>query len=55
MPQFERGLQRLELKIGAVMKNGRLYDPMTLDEIWPDPRKRPAAWFHGDDAAPTAP
>ncbi len=43
------------MKIGAVMKNGRLYDPMTLDEIWPDPRKRPAAWFHGDDAAPTAP
>ena len=21
------------MKIGAVMKNGRLYDPMTLDEI----------------------
>ena len=42
------------MKIGAVMKNGRLYDPMTLDEIWPDPRKRPAAWFHGDGAAPTA-
>jgi Tol biopolymer transport system component len=32
-------------KIGAVMKNGRLYDPATLDEIWPVARKNGAAWF----------
>tara|TARA_R110000787_G_scaffold269147_3_gene375858 strand:+ start:4280 stop:7471 length:3192 start_codon:yes stop_codon:yes gene_type:complete len=33
------------MKIGAVMKNGRLYDPMTLDEIWPQTTKQPDRWF----------
>jgi Tol biopolymer transport system component len=31
-----------------VMKNGRLYDAMTLDEIWPNPRKL----VNGADEAP---
>ncbi|KQN04697.1 amidohydrolase [Sphingobium sp. Leaf26] len=33
------------MKISAVMKNGRLYDPMTLDEIGPRPDKAPETWF----------
>ena len=33
------------MNIGAVMKNGRLYDPMTLDEIWPQETKAELAWF----------
>lgn len=37
------------MKIGAVMKNGRLYDPATLDEIWPLVRRQPAPWFEGDE------
>ena len=32
-------------RIGAVMKNGRLYDPQTLDEIWPRAKAGPAPWF----------
>lgn len=35
-------------KIGAVMKNGRIYDPATLDETWPRQRKQPASWFAGE-------
>ncbi|MEE4451619.1 amidohydrolase family protein [Novosphingobium resinovorum] len=38
-------------RIGAVMKNGRLYDPATLDEIWPRQRKQPAPWF-AEEAKP---
>ncbi|MBH1997630.1 MAG: PD40 domain-containing protein [Sphingomonadaceae bacterium] len=41
------------MKIGAVMKNGRLYDPATLDEIWPNPTVLPASWFVPDLITPT--
>jgi imidazolonepropionase-like amidohydrolase len=34
--------------ISRVMKNGRLYDAMTLDELWPNPRKL----LDGPDDAP---
>lgn len=37
------------MKIGAVMKNGRLYDPMTLDEIGPRADKAPETWFAAED------
>jgi Tol biopolymer transport system component/imidazolonepropionase-like amidohydrolase len=40
------------LSIEAVMKNGRLYDDETLDEIWPTPRPLPAPWFWSDRAPP---
>jgi hypothetical protein len=33
------------MNIGAVMKNGRLYDPMTLDEIWPQETKAEFTWL----------
>ncbi|MEC3948144.1 amidohydrolase family protein [Sphingobium sp. HWE2-09] len=36
------------MKIGAVMKNGRLYDPATLDEIWPQRTKAEIGWFFDD-------
>lgn len=36
---------RNALAISAVMKNGRLYDAATLDEIYPEPRKLPKQWF----------
>ena len=36
------------MKIGAVMKNGRLYDPMTLNEIWPQPSGADVRWFVED-------
>jgi imidazolonepropionase-like amidohydrolase len=36
---------RNTLAIAWVMKNGRLYDAATLDEIYPEPRKLPAQWF----------
>lgn len=39
------------LSIEDVMKNGRLYDANTLDEIWPRQQKLPPLWFQGDDAA----
>lgn len=32
-------------KLGQVMKNGRLYDAATLDEVWPVKRPLPARWF----------
>ena len=41
------------MKIGAVMKNGRLYDPATLDEIWPNHNVLPASWFVPDLITPT--
>jgi Tol biopolymer transport system component len=34
--------------IGQVMKNGRLYDARTLDEIWPRQRPAPRPWFLDD-------
>lgn len=34
------------LSIRQVMKNGRLYDADTLDEIWPRRRPLPPLWFH---------
>lgn len=39
------------LSIRQVMKNGRLYDGETLDEVWPRKRAQPPAWFQ-DEAAP---
>lgn len=33
------------LSIRQVMKNGRLYDGDTLDEIWPEPRPMTSFWF----------
>ncbi len=31
--------------VAMVMKNGRLYDANTLDELWPRPRKLPPPWW----------
>jgi cytosine/adenosine deaminase-related metal-dependent hydrolase len=31
-----------------VMKNGRLYDANTLDEVWPRQKKASFYWQHGD-------
>ena len=36
------------LAIREVMKNGRLYDGTTLDEIWPRQRPLPAPWYWSD-------
>ncbi|WP_445666619.1 amidohydrolase family protein [Fodinibius sp. AD559] len=36
-------------KIEAVMKNGRLYDDETLDEIWPRQQDSGPLWFHHDE------
>lgn len=36
---------RNALAIAWVMKNGRLYDAATLDEIYPEPRKLAPQWF----------
>jgi hypothetical protein len=36
---------RNTLAIGAVMKNGRLYDAATLDQIYPDKKPLPEQWF----------
>lgn len=40
------------LAIEAVMKNGRLYDGDTLDEIWPRQRELPPLWFHNERIYP---
>jgi Tol biopolymer transport system component len=32
-------------KLGQVMKNGRLYEAATLDEVWPRRRALPSQWF----------
>ena len=32
-----------------VMKNGRLYEGETLDEVWPRQRKLPAPWWRGTE------
>ena len=34
-----------------VMKNGRLYDGNTLDEVWPRVRTLPRQWWWGEDPA----
>jgi hypothetical protein len=31
--------------LSQVMKNGRLYDAASLDEVWPRPRRMPAPWW----------
>jgi hypothetical protein len=31
--------------IRYVMKNGRLYEAATLDEVWPRERKLPEQWW----------
>lgn len=38
--------------IAQVMKNGRLYDAATLDELWPRQRRAPAQWFDGQQPSP---
>jgi hypothetical protein len=40
---------RNTLSIAQVMKNGRLYDGNTLDELWPRQRKMPLPWYRGED------
>ena len=35
-----------------VMKNGRLYEGDTLDEVWPRMRKLPPPWWWEQDPAP---
>jgi hypothetical protein len=40
---------RNSLSLKYVMKNGRLFDAETLDEVWPRPRKLPEPWFRGVD------
>jgi hypothetical protein len=32
-----------------VMKNGRLYDGPTLDEVWPRQKNLPAMWWWGTE------
>ena len=41
--------------IRYVMKNGRLYDAATLDEVWPRKRALPTQWWWRVEPAPTAP
>jgi Tol biopolymer transport system component len=41
------------LSIEDVMKNGRLYDAGTLDEIWPRQQALPPLWFQAENAAAT--
>jgi hypothetical protein len=43
---------RNTLAIGQVMKNGRLYDGETLDEVWPRRRPLPEPWFRNDAPSP---
>ena len=39
---------RHTLAIGQVMKNGRLYEGDTLNEVWPRKRSLPEPWFRHD-------
>jgi hypothetical protein len=41
---------RNTLSIESVMKNGRLYDVGTLNEVWPRKRSLPPLWFQTEDA-----
>jgi Tol biopolymer transport system component len=45
------------LSIQDVMKNGRLYDANTLNQLWPDQQPLPPLWFQTDNAdlTPTQP
>lgn len=43
---------RNAMAIKFVMKNGRLYDGDTLDEIWPRQRSLPALWHHDESVYP---
>jgi Tol biopolymer transport system component len=43
---------RNTLAIDQVMKNGRLYDAATLDELWPRQHKLPPQWFTHERVAP---
>jgi hypothetical protein len=45
---------RNTLSLLQVMKNGRLYDANTLDEVWPRQRPLERLWFQGD-APPQVP
>jgi hypothetical protein len=38
--------------IVQVMKNGRLYDAATLDEVWPRQKPAPTPWFVADEPPP---
>jgi hypothetical protein len=38
------------LSIQSVMKNGRLYDASTLDEVWPRQRQLKPLWFQHNEA-----
>ena len=38
-----------------VMKNGRLYDGNTLNEVWPRVKALPPQWWWGEDPLPRAP
>lgn len=42
---------RNTLSLRQVMKNGRLYDADTLDEVWPRQRALPPLWFQNDRPA----
>jgi len=46
---------RNTLSLREVMKNGRLYDARTLDELWPRRRPLPPLWFWEDGPAASAP
>jgi Tol biopolymer transport system component len=39
---------RNALSLQYVMKNGRLYESATLNEVWPRQREWPTPWFHSD-------
>ena len=44
----EAGIQNT-LSIRSVMKNGRLYDGATLNQIWPRSQSQPQTWWQRDD------
>jgi Tol biopolymer transport system component len=41
--------------IVQVMKNGRLYDAASLDEVWPEHKPAPTPWFVVDEPPPLSP
>lgn len=41
--------------IVQVMKNGRIYDAATLDQVWPQAKPAPTPWFAADEPPPLAP
>ncbi len=42
------------LAIASVMKNGRLYEGQTLNEMWPRQRVQPVTWWQRDEAMDSA-